>query len=121
MSKIRSKNTSIELAIFKELKRRGLYFRRHYCKIIGTPDISMPTKKKAVFIDGDFWHGYNFKKLKKRLPKVFWIKKIERNIERDKTCRRKLRKEGWKVLRIWEHEIEKDLSKIVEKIEKFLK
>ena len=60
MSKIRSSNTKIELAVFKRLKKRGIYFQKHYKKAPGTPDIALPRKKKAVFIDGDFWHGNNF-------------------------------------------------------------
>jgi DNA mismatch endonuclease (patch repair protein) len=88
MSSIRSENTRIEKLVFKELKRRNVYFQKHYKKVSGSPDIALPREKKAVFIDGDFWHGYNFKKLKKRLPKDLWLGKIKRNIRRDKEYRR---------------------------------
>lgn len=121
MSKIRSKNTAIERVIFKELRKRKIYFQKHYKKTIGNPDIALPRKKIAIFIDGDFWHGYNFKKNKKRLPKKYWLKKIEDNIARDNKNRSKLRREGWKILRIWEHEIKKNPEKNIEKIIKFLK
>jgi len=121
MSSIKSENTGIEKLVFKELKRKKIYFQKHYRKILGTPDISLPSKKKAVFIDGDFWHGYNFKKLKRRLPKNIWLAKIERNIRRDKEYRQKLRKRGWRVLRVWEHQIEKEKEKSLNKIEHFLK
>lgn len=120
MASIRSENTGIEKLVFKELRRKNIYFQKHSKKILGTPDISLPSKKKAIFIDGDFWHGYNFKKLQHRLLKKFWIEKIKRNIIRDKKYCNKLKKEGWKVLRVWEHEIEKDLNKAVGKIIKFL-
>ncbi|MFA6193259.1 MAG: very short patch repair endonuclease [Parcubacteria group bacterium] len=120
MSKIRSKNTAIEKIVFRELRKRGIHFQRHYNKIAGNPDIALPRKKTAIFIDGDFWHGYNFSKNKKRLPKKYWTTKIEGNIKRDKINRAKLRKEGWKVLRIWEHEIERNLENSMRKIESFL-
>jgi len=77
MSRIRSKNTKAEITVFRELRKRGIYFQKHYKKIAGNPDIALPRKKKAVFIDGDFWHGYNFSKLKERLPKKYWLEKIE--------------------------------------------
>ena len=54
MSKIRSKNTKIEVNVFRELRKRGIYFQKHYKGTIGNPDIALPRKKKAIFIDGDF-------------------------------------------------------------------
>lgn len=80
----------------------------------------MPRKKKAIFIDGDFWHGYSFAELKKRLPKKYWFKKIENNINRDNN-NLQLRENGWEVLRIWEHNINKNTDKEIEKIIDFLK
>ena len=121
MSKIRSKDTAIEKIIFKELRKRKIYFQKHYKKASGNPDIALPKKKKAVFLDGGFWHGYKHAILKQRLPKKYWLKKIEDNIRRDKKNRAKLKREGWKVLRIWEHEIKKDFRKANQKIIKFLK
>lgn len=116
MSKIRSKDTVIEKIIFKELRKRKIYFLKHYKKASGNPDIALPKKKKAVFIDGDFWHGYKYAIQKQRLPKKYWLKKIEDNIRRDRKNRAKLKREGWKVIRIWEHEIKKNLEKSLEKI-----
>lgn len=120
MSNIRSKNTKAETVIFRGLSKRRIYFQKHYKKVIGAPDIALPRKKKAVFIDGDFWHGYDFEKLKRRLPEKYWISKIERNIKRDIRYSRFLRKEGWVILRVWEHEILKTPDKILRKIENFL-
>jgi len=120
MSKIRGKNTKIEVVVFRELRKRGIYFQKHYKSIEGNPDIALPRKKKAVFVDGDFWHGYQLKKLKARLPKGYWISKIERNVKRDKKNRSLLRKKGWQVIRVWEHEIEKDLDASVNRIKSFL-
>ena len=95
-------------------------FQKYYKRATGNPDIALPKKKKAVFIDGDFWHGYQFAKLKKRLPKKYWLAKIERNIKRDKAYRAKLRRSGWEVLRVWEHELLKNKDKTIQKIVKFL-
>lgn len=120
MSKIRSKNTKAEKLVFGELRKRGIYFQKHYKKALGNPDIALPRKKKAVFIDGDFWHGYNFNKNKSRLPKKYWRSKIEKNIKRDKYNRAKLRLAGWQVLRIWEHEVLKNFNEIVKEIILFL-
>jgi len=121
MSNIRSKNTAVEKVIFSALRRKGVYFQKHYKKALGNPDIALPKKKIAVFIDGDFWHGYQFSKFKKRLPRKYWLKKIEDNIKRDRRNRAKLKREGWKVLRIWEHEIQKNPEKAIQKVIKFLK
>lgn len=120
MSKIRGKNTKIELLVFRELRKKGVYFQKHYKRIDGNPDIALPRKKKAVFIDGDFWHGYQLKRLKARLPKSYWIPKIERNVARDKKNRSILRKKGWQVLRVWEHEIERNPDASIDKIKSFL-
>lgn len=121
MSKIRSRDTQVEKLVFRELARHGIYFQKYYKRAIGNPDIALPKKKIAVFIDGDFWHGYQFAKLKKRLPKEYWLEKIERNVKRDKLYRAKLKRQGWKVLRVWEHEVQRDLEKTIKKIIVFLK
>lgn len=124
MSKIRSKDTKLEKYFLKlissALYPRGVRYRKYYAKLLGKPDIVFVNKKVAVFIDGDFWHGYKFTAQKQRLPKKYWIKKIENNIARDRKINRELKKIGWKVVRIWEHEIKKDSAKAVSKIEKAL-
>lgn len=120
MAAIRSTNTSPERLVFKELRKRGIYFQRHYKKALGTPDIAIPSRKIAVFIDGDFWHGFRYPIWKKRLKNRFWEKKIERNRERDKLYHGKLRKMGWRVLRVWEHQLKSDFGKIVNGICFFL-
>lgn len=120
MSKIRSKNTKVENLVFKELRRRKIYFQKHYKKSPGNPDIAFPKRKIAIFIDGDFWHGYNFKKWGKSLPKKYWLAKIAKNMQRDKINKNKLKRQGWKVLRIWEHEIENDLPRVIDKIKKII-
>lgn len=121
MSKIRSKNTGAELLVFRELRKRKIHFQKHYKRALGSPDVAFPRRKIAVFIDGDFWHGRNFSKLKKRLPKKYWRKKIEDNIKRDRTVRQKLRREGWRVLRLWEKDILRDNLVELERMISFIK
>lgn len=101
----------MELEVFAYLRKHKVYFQRHYKKVAGNPDIALPSKKKAVFIDGDFWHGWQFNKVKARLPEAYWLPKIEANIKRDKKNRKKLCSEGWEVLRIWEHDLKRKKSK----------
>ena len=74
-------------------------------KMLGNPDFVFPKKKLVIFIDGDFWHGYNWKKLHKVPPRRYWQAKISRTIARDKDYTKQLKRAGWKVLRFWEHEI----------------
>lgn len=124
MSKIRSKDTKLEKYFLKlissALYPRGMRYRKHYAKLLGKPDIVFVSKKVAIFIDGDFWHGYKFAAQKQRLPKKYWIKKIGNNIARDLKINRELKKAGWTVVRIWEHEIKKDAAKAVSRVEKAL-
>jgi len=77
--------------------------------------ILFPREKLVVFLDGDFWHGYRFPQWRKKIPK-FWQKKIGETRKRDQRNFSKLRRMGWTVLRIWEHNIERDLEAVVEKI-----
>lgn len=121
MAAIRQKNTKPELMVFRELRKRGVYFQKHYKRVVGTPDIALPSKKVAVFIDGDFWHGFRYPLWKNRLPSEFWKKKIERNRTRDKKTFSILRAKGWKTLRVWEHQLDNDFDKVMGKIISLLK
>ena len=118
MSRIRSKDTKIEKTVVSLLRKNRVHYRR-FPNLFGSPDFIVE-KKILVFCDGDFWHGYQYAK-KKRPPKKFWRKKIERNMERDKTVTRKLRRDGWSVVRLWEHEIHNDSEKCIRKIIKAIK
>ncbi len=104
MSKVKGENTSLELIVFSYLRKHGVHFQRHYRKALGNPDVALPRKKKAVFIDGDFWHGWGYQKKKRNWP-PYWKEKVARNIRRDKRNRATLRKKGWRVMRIWEHQL----------------
>lgn len=115
MSKIRGKNTKTELlfrkALSAEVYPKGFRYRLHYKKIHGSPDIVFVKQKIGIFIDGDFWHGRGFDRKKSKLPKKYWIPKIEENIRRDRRVNRRLKKEGWKIFRIWESDARKNLEK----------
>lgn len=106
MSKIRSKNTKAELIAFRYLRQQKIYFQKHYARAPGKPDIALPRKKKAVFINGDFWHGKTYDRvLKNHGPGSYWVLKITRNMERDKQQLEELRHNGWSVLVVWEDDI----------------
>ena len=121
MSKIRSKNTKIEIKLRKALWAKGLKgFRVHY-NLPGKPDIVFPIKKVAVFADSSFFHGYNWKFLGKVPPKEYWQAKIRKNMLRDKKYNKLLKESGWKVLRFWDFEINQDLSKCIKRISNLLK
>lgn len=95
-------------------------YRKNLKTIVGKPDFSWSKHKVAVFCDSSFWHGYQWgRKLNSKSFKVnksYWIKKIQRNIERGKAVNRLLKKSGWTVLRFWDFQIEKDLNKCVKLI-----
>ena len=117
MSRIRSKDTKIEKKMASLLRKNKIHYRR-FPKVFGSPDFIVE-KKILVFCDGDFWHGYQYNR-KKKPPKKFWRDKIERNMSRDKTVTRKLRADGWSVVRLWEHDIEKRPESCIRKIRKSL-
>lgn len=120
MAAVKGKNTLFEKRVFSFLKRKKIRFKTHYLGAIGKPDIVVPDKKKAIFIDSDFWHGWQYPKWRSKLTSDFWVEKIDGNRKRDRKVNRSLRTKGWKILRIWEHQIEKDFSGSMEKISKFL-
>ena len=113
MSRIRSKDTKIEKKTASMLRKNKIRYRR-FPNVFGSPDFVVE-KKVLVFCDGDFWHGYQYGR-KKKPPKKFWRDKIERNMERDRKVGRKLRADGWHVVRLWEHDIETSPEKCVGKI-----
>ena len=115
MAGIKSKNTKIELKLRKELHKMGFRYKLHY-KIDGTPDIAFPLKKIAIFVDGDFWHGYEWSKLRPKLKNAFWKDKITKNMKRDKNVNKLLNDKGWKVIRFWEHQVNDDACRCAKAI-----
>jgi len=115
MSRIKGKNTSPERIIFAELQRLGIYFARHVKGLPGCPDVVFRRAMLVVFLDGDFWHGWRFPLWEHKLSEK-WQNKIAATRKRDERNFRKLRGLGWKVLRLWEHQIENDPEQCVERI-----
>ena len=105
---IRAKNTKPEIIIRKLIYDSGLRGYRLNYRLLGKPDIVFPKRQIAVFIDGCFWHKCPKCFIKPATNKKFWGKKIEYNVERDKIVNSQLRKKGWKVFRIWEHEVKNE-------------
>jgi DNA mismatch endonuclease (patch repair protein) len=119
MSRVKLKDGSLETTIRSELHRRGYRFRKHVKTLPGSPDAVFPREKIAVFIDGDFWHGYRLPVWEHKL-KDFWKAKIRENRARDRRNFRKLRRMGWRVIRIWQHQIKKNPAACVDKIEELI-
>jgi DNA mismatch endonuclease (patch repair protein) len=122
MRKIKSNNTKPELLLRKSLWALGVHYRLNVTKLPGKPDIVINKKKVAIFVDGEFWHGYNWeqKKLKIKSNKDYWLKKIEGNMKRDQANTKLLTEQGFTVIRFWEHELKKDLQSCVDKIMNYL-
>ncbi len=100
---IGNKSTELKLiSLFKAHKIIG--WRRNY-KIFGKPDFVFPQKKIAIFVDGCFWHGHNCRNTSPEDNKAYWVKKISKNISRDKEVSERLMSLGWTVIRIWECEL----------------
>lgn len=122
MSKIRSRNTKFEKEFVLDLKKKTKKrFKTNVAAIKGKPDVVFVKDKACVFLDSDFWHGWQYPRWKHLLKNDFWREKIEKNRKRDLLTTRYLKRSGWRVLRVWEHEIKKDSKLVTEKIEKFLK
>lgn len=115
MSLIRSKDTRPELTIRRLLHSRGLRFRKHARWLAGQPDVVFVGAKVIVFIDGDYWHGWRFPTWSKGLS-PYWKQKIEGNRRRDRRNFQKLRRAGWQVIRLWEHQVECDADSCVDRI-----
>jgi len=115
MARIKSKNTNPERVIFALIKRKGISFGKHANDLPGKPDIIFRHKKVAVFLDGNFWHGWRFPLWEHKLSEK-WREKINATRNRDQRNFRKLRDLDWKVVRIWEHQIEKSPEECLERI-----
>ena len=115
MSRIRGMNTEPEREIQRRVYSRGLRYTTHVMSLPGRPDLVFARARLAVFVDGDFWHGWRFPVWSDRLT-AYWREKIERNRRRDAKNFRKLRRAGWNVLRLWEHEVKKDPDDCVDRI-----
>lgn len=108
MAQVRSSgNQSTEAQLLHLLRDNGITgWRRNY-KLMGKPDFVFPRAKVAVFVDGCFWHGHPRKCRIPQNNRAYWVKKIARNVARDRRVTRHLQREGWKVIRIWEDSVQK--------------
>lgn len=123
MQAIKSKATKAEIALAKALWAKGYRYRKNNKKVYGNPDLTFSQYKLAIFVDGEYFHGYNWETEKHRIKtnRSFWWQKIEGNMLRDKRVNETLVENGWTVLRFWSQEIRKNLASCVHKIEQTLK
>ena len=118
MQAIKSKDTTIELALRKALWSKGIRYRKNCKTLIGKPDIAITKYKIAVFCDSEYWHGFDWENRNRKIKsnREYWIPKIERNMARDKEVNAALEQEGWTVIRFWERQIRKELDGCVNEI-----
>lgn len=107
MQAVKSQGTKLERRLWGVLARLGLRgWKRNVKEIIGTPDVAFPDQKVVIFLDGCFWHACPV--CRRKLPgsnREYWERKITRNVTRARMLNRQLRRDGWLVIRIWEHEM----------------
>ena len=104
MQAVKASGSKIEQALAKSLFALGYRYRKNDRTVFGRPDLVFKKIKLAIFVDSEFWHGRDWatRKYDIKSNREFWIPKIEKNIQRDKEVNKKLRKEGWKVLRFYQ-------------------
>lgn len=122
MSKVKLKHGDAEVKLAKMLWHNGYRYRLNYQKLPGSPDIAILKFNIAVFIDGEFWHGYDWenKKLRLKRNREYWIEKIEENIVRDICNDRELLILGWTPIHFWSKEVMKNTEKCVLVIEELI-
>ena len=121
MSKIKGKDTSIELKLRSALWQKGYRFRKNYKELPGRPDIVLTKYKIAIFCDSEFFHGKDWDILKPKLEQGknsdYWVNKIQRNIDRDKDKDQQLQFMGWTVIHFWGKDILKNTDECIKVIE----
>ena len=124
MKRVKSKDTSIEIILRKALWKKGFRYRKNYAGLPGKPDIVIPKYRIAIFCDSEFFHGKDWDSLKLQLQKGnnadYWIKKIERNRQRDRENEQKLIFSGWNVIRFWGKDIAKNVDECVKAVEEMI-
>jgi DNA mismatch endonuclease (patch repair protein) len=115
MGRVKQQNGSLEKMVQRELRLRGMRFTRHVRSLPGSPDIVFCAERVAVFIDGDFWHGWRLPSWEHKLS-PFWRDKLRANRARDQRNFRRLRAAGWLVIRLWQHDVIKRLARSVERV-----
>ncbi|KQC01714.1 very short patch repair endonuclease [Pedobacter sp. Hv1] len=120
MSKIRGKNSLPELLLRRALWAQHIRFRIHRKDLPGRPDLVIEKYKLVIFVDGDFWHGYNWHLRKPKTNAAFWIPKIARNQQRDQFVNQQLQSMGFAVMRFWEHEVKENIAACVNQVALYL-
>ncbi len=122
MSRIKSKHSKPEMILRRAIWAKNIRFRLHDKSLPGRPDIVIKKYKLVIFVDGEFWHGFEWKKQRERIKsnRLFWIPKIERNMQKDERNNRALRNMGYTVFRFWSQDVLKDLPTVLNQIELFL-
>jgi DNA mismatch endonuclease, patch repair protein len=115
MARIRGTNTGPERLVTEFLVNSGIAFEQHVRELPGSPDFVLRQTRIAVFVDGDFWHGWRFPLWKAKLTQG-WQEKIAATRRRDQRNFRRLRQMGWRVIRVWEHQIEQDFQRAMRRI-----
>ena len=115
MSRIKAKDTRPEVLVRSALHKQGFRFRKHLSNLPGKPDVVFTKCKVAVFVDGDFWHGYQFQAWEHKVSD-FWKTKITKTRKRDADNDQQLSEMGWKVVRLWEHDLEQDFQGKIEEL-----
>jgi DNA mismatch endonuclease (patch repair protein) len=108
----KKQGTRCETVLARELRKLGLRPALNVSTLPGTPDLVFRNARLVIFCDGDFWHGRNFEQRRLQLVRghnaAYWLAKIESNMRRDSRVRRKLRRDGWSVIRVWEKDVLKN-------------
>ena len=129
MRAVRSRATAVERFMAGELHRLGYTFEANVSDLPGKPDFVFPRKKLAVFVDGDYWHGRQWKlrrftSLERQFRSInnskYWVAKIRSNVQRDRRVDRQLRSLGWHVVRIWESDWKRDAARCLSRVQRFL-
>lgn len=120
MQAIRSTGTKDEILLAKALWHLGYRYRKNNRTVYGTPDLTFKKYKIAIFVDSEFFHGKDWETEKDRVKTntAYWQKKIERNRQRDIEVNNYLKVQGWKVIRFWSAEVEKELDNCIAIIQK---
>lgn len=121
MSRVKSRNTTPEIRLRRELWQKGLHYRVQVKELPGKPDVIFPRAKVVVFVDGAFWHGKKFSTERLDQMSEYWRQKIRRNMARDAENNKRLETMGYLVLRFLEQEVLKNASEIAGKIEEAVK
>lgn len=120
MRRIRSRDTSCEMTLRRELHRRGLRYSLRK-KLPGSPDVVFVSQRVAVFVDGCFWHGCPTHCRRPAGNAAYWSAKIQRNQARDARVTSELTASGWRVVRLWEHDVRTSPARCAARVERILR